>query len=296
MQDGWTTVYDSRARQSCSDRSLVLLSVGIPNETLATEDGHCYLAVPEPLAEKAKFEIWQYDQENQVQPPQVRALTPNYEGAIPGVLVYIIIVVLVAWTSGTAAFGYDWLGAGRIDGSLVRDGEWWRVVTALTLHGGIKHILGNIVFGTVFGLLAGGLVGPGIAWLSIVLAASLANTLNVFLLDATHRSIGASTAVFAALGIVSGFVWRGKLMAQERWAWRLGPIVGGIALLAYTGTGDANTDVGAHLAGFACGFGTGSVLSKLPKSLDKPRAQSGAGLFAIALVSIAWMFALRGWQ
>ena len=96
MLDGWTTVYDSRARQACSDRALVLLSVGIPNETLATEDGHCYLAVPEPLAEKARFEIWQYDQENQVQPLQIRALTPNYEGAIPGVLVYIIIVVLVA--------------------------------------------------------------------------------------------------------------------------------------------------------------------------------------------------------
>ena len=120
-----------------------------------------------------------------------------------------------------------------------------------------------MVFGAFFGILAGGLIGPGIAWLAILVAAAFANTLNAFLLDEGHRAIGASTAVFAALGLVSGFVWRSKLMAQEKWAWRLGPIVGGIALLAYTGTGGPNTDVGAHLAGFVCGFGGDSSM-RLP--------------------------------
>ena len=130
----------------------------------------------------------------------------------------------------------------------------------------------------------------------ILLAAALGNTVNVFLLDAAHRSIGASTAVFAALGLVSGFVWRAKLMAQERWAWRLGPIVGGLALLAYTGTGDANTDVGAHLAGFACGFGSGILMSAWSGIVSKPGIQIAGGVLAIAVVCDAWLIALLSWN
>ena len=137
---------------------------------------------------------------------------------------------------------------------------------------------------------------PGGLLRIILLAAALGNTLNVFLLDATHRSIGASTAVFAALGLVSGFVWRAKLMAQERWAWRLGPIVGGLALLAYTGTGDANTDMGAHLAGFACGFGSGILMTAWSGIVNKPGLQITGGILAIALVSDAWLIALLSWN
>jgi hypothetical protein len=37
------------------------------------------------------------------------------------------------------------------------------------------------------------------------------------LLESTHRAVGASTAVFAALGLIAGYVWRGKLMRQDRW-------------------------------------------------------------------------------
>lgn len=254
------------------------------------------LVTPAPLAEKARFELWEYDQENRSTAKIVKPLAPDYNQAIPGVIAYLIVVVLVAWLSGIAAFGQDWIAAGRIDGELIRDGEWWRTFTALTLHGSLKHILGNIVFGVFFGLLAGGLVGPGVAWLTIVLSAAVANTLNVFLLDEEHRAIGASTAVFAALGLVSGFVWRAKLMAQERWAWRLGPVVGGIALLAYTGTGGPNTDVGAHLAGFVCGFVSGTIVSRLTKNVPSARVQTLSGLMTLGLLCIAWVIALQTWH
>ncbi len=38
-------------------------------------------------------------------------------------------------------------------------------------------------------------------------------------------------------GLVAGFVWHGRLMAQDRWSYRYGPVVGGLALLMFTGTG-----------------------------------------------------------
>lgn len=291
-----TIVYESRDHRECSDRALVLLSVGIPYKILSNQDNYFALTVPLPYGEKAKFEIWEYDRENQPPKSRVRNITPTYERAIPGAIIYVMVLALVTWLSETGAFGHDWLAIGRIDGALVRDGEWWRVITALTLHGSFKHLLGNIIFGTFFGVLAGGLVGPGLVWLCILVAAGSGNMLNILLLDAGHRSIGASTAVFAALGIISGFVWRAKLMAQERWAWRLGPIVGGIVLLAYTGTGDANTDIGAHLAGFACGFGTGTILTRLSGAMHRPYLQKAGGMLAMGIVCAAWLVALQPWN
>ena len=166
----------------------------------------------------------------------------------------------------------------------------------MTLHSGAPHLAGNLVFGTLFGLFAGRLVGSGVGWFAIVVCAAFGNLLNTMLLESTHRSIGASTAVFAALGLVAGFVWRAKLMSQERWSYRLGPIVGGLALLMYTGTGDANTDVGAHLMGFVSGFVGGVVLTRFIDSLSSTRLQFIAGAAALGLLIVAWTAALNNSQ
>ena len=125
-----------------------------------------------------------------------------------------------------------------------------------------------------------------------MLSASVANFINTLLLDSTHRAIGASTGVFAALGLVAGFIWRARLMRQDRWAYRIGPLVGGIALLAYTGTGDANTDVGAHLMGFVAGFGGGMLLTLWSDRLSSGRLQRAAGLAALLVIAAAWLAAL----
>src|SRR5690606_35842480 len=153
-------------------------------------------------------------------------------------------------------------------------------------------LLGNLGFGVLFGGLAARLLGSGITWLAVVLAAGAGNALNVLLLESTHRSVGASTAVFAALGLLAGFVWRARLTAQDRWAYRLGPLVGGIALLAYTGTGDAQTDIGAHLAGFLCGLALGTALTFVADRLEGRRRQAVCGLAALAVIALAWARAL----
>ncbi len=294
MDGDWAIVFESSHRQACTDRALVLASLNIPYEILRVDLRHT-LVVPAEVFEKAKYEIWQYDKENQqVRPPRPRPV-PEFQNAVPGIVAYIVIVCLVAWLAGESAFNKDWVAAGRVDGELIRQGEWWRTLTALTLHSGFRHLAGNIGFGALFGILAGRLFGSGLTWLCVVIASGLANTLNTLLLASSHRSLGASTAVFAALGLVAGFVWRAKLMAQDRWAYRLGPIVGGIALLAYTGTGDANTDIGAHLAGFVCGFGLGMLLTLLPKIPSARRFQLLCGATAIGILATSWIVALRLW-
>jgi len=284
-------VFDSRNRRACADRALVLASLEIPHQ-LVDDDAGCALVVPAEYSARALDELRLYDQENPPQRPR-KIKTFVYQNAVPGVVAYVVVICAVAWLAGISYFGLDWLAAGRIDGVLVRAGEWWRTITALTLHSGLRHLIGNILFGVFFGLFAGRLLGSGVAWLAIILTGASGNALNTLLLESTHRSIGASTAVFAALGVVAGFVWRGKLMSQERWSYRVGPIVGGFALLMYTGTGDENTDIGAHLMGFLCGFSGGMLLTLFRGRLEQRRWQITAALLALSLTIGAWITAFQ---
>jgi membrane associated rhomboid family serine protease len=291
MMNDMRVVFDSRNRRACADRALVLASLQIPHQ-LVDDDAGCALVVPAEYSARALDELRLYDQENPPQRPR-KLKTFVYQNAVPGVVAYVIVICAVAWLAGISYFGQDWLAAGRIDGVLVRAGEWWRTITALTLHSGLRHLIGNIIFGVFFGLFAGRLLGSGVAWLAIILTGASGNALNTLLLESTHRSIGASTAVFAALGVVAGFVWRGKLMSQERWSYRVGPIVGGFALLMYTGTGDENTDIGAHLMGFLCGFSGGMLLTLFRGRLEQRRWQITAALLALSLTIGAWITAFQ---
>ena len=283
-------VFESRNRQSCSDRSLVLSAASIPHQVI--DDGaSCVLVVDAQHSARAAEELRLYDHEiPPVRPKPARPI--QYQDALPGIIGYFFVVCIVAGMAGYSMFGSNWIAAGRVDGELIRNGEWWRTVTALTLHSGLRHLVGNIVFGVFFGLFAGRLLGSGVAWLAIVVAAAFGNAANTLLLESAHRSIGASTAVFAALGVVAGYVWRGQLMAQDRWSTRFGPIVGGVALLMYTGTGDANTDIGAHLLGFVCGFGMGMLLTLTGTTPLGRHSQLRAGALALCIVILAWTVAL----
>jgi membrane associated rhomboid family serine protease len=268
-------VYESRNRAACADRALVLAAAEIPHQILY-EAGASVIVVPAEYSARAVEEIDLYEEAN---PPFVRKppKTIRYQNAMPGIIAYILVICSVAWLAGESAFGENWFRAGRVDGALVRAGEWWRTVTALTLHSGLRHIAGNLVFGALFGLFAGRILGSGVAWFAIIVTGALGNLLNTLVLETAHRSIGASTAVFAALGIVAGYVWRAKLMSQER-----------------TGTGDENTDIGAHLFGFLCGFGGGVLLTLAKQQILEARWQWFGGSGAALLLLAAWSIALLG--
>ena len=290
MTEDLRVVYESPNRAACADRALVLAAAEIPHQVLH-DPGGSVVVVPAEYSARAIREIDLYDQAN---PPPIvrRPRVIRYQNAMPGILAYILVVCGIAWLAGDSVFDMNWLRAGRVDGELIRDGEWWRAVTALTLHSGLGHLAGNLVFGVLFGLFAGRLLGSGVAWFAILLAGAGGNLLNTLLLETTHRSIGASTAVFAALGIVAGYVWKAQLMSQERWVYRNGPIVGGLALLMYTGAGDANTDIGAHLFGFLTGFGTGMLLTRARERILDTKLQLRTGSATILLIIPAWAVAL----
>ena len=135
-------------------------------------------------------------------------------------------------------YGVDWTSAGRMEGGAVASGEGWRAITALTLHVDLDHLVSNLVFGGLFGILAAQALGPGVAWLGTVLAGILGNALESFLVDPTHRAIGASTAIFGTLGLMTAAEWTRRGRGDAPWVRRVAPLFGGAVLFGWLGVGD----------------------------------------------------------
>jgi rhomboid protease GluP len=274
----------------CHEYSLVLEARGIEHET-AEDESSWVLRVPAGLRHRAYEELGRYSVERGVKRSIPEAVQPH-PGAALGVFAYVLILLLTAYCAGNASFGADWLSQGSLDAGA--RGEWWRAVTALTLHLDQEHLLGNVLFGAVAGIAASRLLGAGVAWASILGAAVLANYTEILISPITHRAVGASTAVFAALGMLSGMAWRQRLTLRERLWYRWAPLIAGICLLTLLGAGSAHVDVLGHGLGFLFGLGVGWVYvrSGVPNNRN-PRVQLIAGLGAVLLVGTAWAFALR---
>lgn len=275
----------------CADFAFVLDAIGIPYERRTTAAGTSLWVLPEHHPRAAR-ELAHYLRENR-RPPALPVVWPSHPHAIYGVIGYALVLIVAMLCVLTAAGGYNWKSAGVLDAGFLARGEWWRVLTALTLHADLPHLLSNLAFGALFGYPAARLFGPGLAWLLILVGGGLAYGADALLHPPQHHLLGASTAVFTALGLVAAYGWRRHLRSWSPWMRRTAPLIGGIALLAFTGTGGENTDVLAHLAGFVVGSGMGVLAARLPlPAPGRSAVQWIAGLAAVLLLAAAWAFAL----
>ena len=284
-------IFRSFWRSACEERSFVLHAVGIDSQ-VAWLGRTWALVVPAAQLAAALAQLEQYEREN---PPRRRPADPEplHGGAWIGSAAYAAVILWVGYLAGDLALGADWLDAGALVAGPTRAGEFWRAVTALTLHLDVGHLLANLGFGVVFGLLAGQLLGTGVAWGTVLVAASAANLLNAFVQPASHSSVGASTAVFATLGLLAAYAWRRRRNEGDRWAYRWAPLIAGVILLGFTGAGGERTDVLAHLTGFATGAlaGVAHATWRVPRGAI---AQFAAGSMALLAIAGAWALALSG--
>jgi hypothetical protein len=198
MSDPFVPIFQSVAAGPCFEQALVLEARGFDYE-LRSEGLILQLAVPPADAARAREELEHYRIENVPAGGARIAISGGGGGGRSPT----VALLAITWFDDRALFGHDWFEAGKVDGVLIRAGEWWRPFTALTLHADAAHLFGNLVFGVLFGYAAGQLLGSGVAWFSILIAGALGNAVNTFIQAPEHTSVGASTAVFAALGIVS---------------------------------------------------------------------------------------------
>jgi membrane associated rhomboid family serine protease len=150
---------------------------------------------------------------------------------------------------------------------LMGRGEWWRPFTALFLHADVGHLAGNLVGGVLFAMLVARMVGPLLGWTLIFACGTLGNVITAGLTyPEPFVSLGASTAVFAALGILSGVGIAETLRERARLPWLriMAPVIAGIVLLGFLGGGhDPHTDVLGHVFGFSSGLIAGAAVGAL---------------------------------
>jgi rhomboid protease GluP len=278
-------------RAACAEASLVLEARGIGSEIVSLGE-ECCVIVAAAAAPAAQEELARYALERTVVRRRPIPIVP-FQGAGAGAALYAAVLIAVAYLTGIQAFGADWLAHGALDARRGGALEWWRAITALTLHVDQAHLMGNLLFGVAIGALAGRVFGPGLAWASILGAGAFANYLDMLMSPANHRAIGASTAVFAALGLLTGFSWRQGLALRDRLKYAFGPLFGGVCLLVLLGAGDQHVDVLGHALGFLSGLALGWAYahSGIPKGRTRG-LQGAAGAAALATVALAWALAL----
>jgi membrane associated rhomboid family serine protease len=306
---------------------LVLEAKKIPHVFFPNR-GHPVLYVPPLYEGVALHEILAFESEQ-----SIPIFAPPVRDNAAGVLFFISLLVIwhgLRWHWFTLQLpsppfppaAKDWVELFALDVYRTRTlHEWWRTLTALTLHADTPHLASNAVFGLLFFLLLCRRTGLGLG-IALTLAASvLGNVGNAVTREAHVTSLGFSTALFAAIGSLCAFAAADALRHHLRFAHtassaeasagivtaaalrtllrRLSlPLASGMALLGILGGGgEARTDYAAHIWGFCsgllCAVGALPVERALFKLSAAKQMLAQTALFSASLAAVvcAWCYA-----
>jgi len=186
------------------------------------------------------------------------------------------------------------LFVGALSRDAVMQGEWWRLVTAIFLHGGVDHILGNGIALFVLGMVCEHAFGRAqLAWLFV--ATGIAGSV-VSMLTSAGPSVGASGAIFGLQGaaVILFHRHRERLLLRDR---RVGIVL--VAWAVYTiatGLLTPYVDNGAHVGGFLAGILLGGrlhpVVIEPPSEETQARIRRQGWLTALVLTGafLGWLF------
>jgi membrane associated rhomboid family serine protease len=279
-----TVVALARRQREADERVLVLQSEGL--DALARRGPEGWrVETPAAEAERGRALLAAWERENRPVPaPPLPPLRPFPWNA--AALLALALLGFFAET-GPREGGSDWFARGAAEAARIRGGEWWRATTALTLHADAGHLLGNLLAGTLFGGTLAQRFGGGIALALLVAAGTFGNLANAWLHARAHSSVGASTAVFAAVGALAADALVQKRVPRGG---RLAPLGAGLGILAMLGTSE-RADVWAHVFGLAAGAALGLPLARAVAEAPPPAWQTLSGALAIAAVCGAWWLA-----
>jgi membrane associated rhomboid family serine protease len=268
------------------DWALVLAAAGI-GYRLAERDGRFVLAVAAADAPAADAALCAFDAEAPAKPVPP---APDAGASALGILSAIGLGAMFLVT-GPSDGGSRWFEAGAASAERIVAGQWWRALTALTLHADLLHLAGNVVASLIFVSAVGRWLGGGLGALVILAAAAAANLLTAAVHHTGFVSVGASTATFAALGLVAGLQVVRRLRGEaRRYAWV--PLGAGLGLYAMLGVGPG-ADTYAHLFGLAFGAAIGSGVALGNIRAPRTMVQLLLGAAALATMASCWALALH---
>ena len=265
---------------------LVLSSTGISCRLKRGKHGWD-ISVKDMDYENAISAIEKYFEENQDFHPTDESFYTEFKRTYTGIWVaFVLLACHVTFAIGDkSAFFIRTYGSSAFH---IRNGELYRSVTALMLHANALHIMGNIAGIVIFGTAVCLIMGWGVGWFMILMTGIAGNLLNALLFKPDQISIGASTAIFGALGILSAYQFIRKFKLPDQKIKAFLPLGCGLALLGIFGSGE-NSDLMAHLFGFLGGIILGSFYSILAKRPLSKEYQVYTLFLTLGILALAWM-------
>jgi len=157
--------------------------------------------------------------------------------------------------------------------------EWWRLITAMFLHGGLIHIGFNMMALMQFGPALEELYGSARYFFLYVVTGAFG-----FLVSAAmgNHSLGASGALLGLVGLMLAVTTRrgGAYMRELR-----SRLISSVVILFALGFMGMGMDNYAHGAGLAAGFGLGKILAdRPPMNVNERRTAYALGWLAGIIV------------
>jgi membrane associated rhomboid family serine protease len=185
-------------------------------------------------------------------------------------------------------------GVGRA--LLLHQHEWWRFFTAPWLHGGLDHLVGNLIVLVVVGTMLERLVGRG--WLAAAfIAGAWGGSIGSLIISGSSvgASIGASGAIMGLLGLLFTLSYHDEAGDRGRRFRRFALFFLIPALAPSVPHNGIQIDVGAHFGGVVAGTAVGFLLLIIwPEGAVKPPHARVAALVAasgLALTAASFAFA-----
>jgi rhomboid protease GluP len=167
-------------------------------------------------------------------------------------------------------------------------GRWWTLVTAAWLHGGVLHILFNVLWIRQLGPEIANLYGPGRMIIIYTVSSITGFALSTFMyvspialpfFGGANLTVGASAPIFGMLGALVYYGRRTGSSHVGQAGLQYALIMG---VLGFVIPGVDNT---AHLGGFAGGYAASLVLDPLkPERIDHLAIAVGCLLFTFGAI------------
>lgn len=176
----------------------------------------------------------------------------------PAIILVVTINVIIFLTQYVV--GDAFTESGYMDSSLIRNGDYFRVITAMFLHANITHLFSNMVLLYFLGEMIEHLIGTAKTGIIYLLSGVLGNVVSycyhVYVIGEDYTALGASGAVYGLIGVVVFLTiikWEGLNIPLKR-------MVIMVAYCLYSSIVGSQIDVGAHIGGLIAGFILAAIL------------------------------------
>lgn len=185
------------------------------------------------------------------------------------ILIYLIMVIAGL---GLVSFkGIDLLNWGANFRPYTTNGQWWRLLTSVFLHGGLIHIISNMAGLLFVGIFLEPLLG-GKKYLTVYLLTGIIASLTSLWWHTATVSIGASGAIFGLYGVFLSLMLMKVFPKNFSKAFLVSTLifVGYNLLMGLAGSIDNAAHIGGLISGFVIGLLlTPSLKAKLAGTFEE---------------------------